>query len=115
MLIVTTDTIPGKKIKKVFGVVLGDNTLKSKGLMDTLKEREVSMDNRMLDEITLKAKAIGANAVVGFHISVCTATIQGCGTAVLIEDEATPLREETLVMQPDVDPNGDDTRVNKPA
>ncbi len=114
MLIVTTDTIPGKKIKNVFGLVIG-RPASEKGLFSSMVE-----DTELLMEanITKKAEEKGANAIIGFQMTIAGGgpiKTWCCGTAVLIEDEAMPLREETLVMQPDVDPNGDDTRVNKPA
>ncbi len=114
MLIVTTDTIPGKKIKKVLGVVIGEPKPENDSLIEAFKGRSF---DRIQKDIIREAEKVGGNAIVGFlFFSGGNNTSVRCyGTAVLIEDEATPLREETLVMQPDVDPNSDDTRVNKPA
>ncbi len=114
MLIVTTDTIPGKKIKKVLGMVIGDPEPENDSLLEAFKGRDFDLVQK---DIVRKTEKIGGNAIVGllFFSGGSNTYVRCYGTAVLIEDEATPLREETLVMQPDVDPNGDDTRVNKPA
>ncbi len=106
MIVVTTDTIPGKKIVKVFGLVRG-NTIRSRhigrDLMAVFKNlvggeitdytkmmaesREQSLD-RMIED----AESFGANAVVGVKFAT-TSMMQGAselmvyGTAVTVEDE----------------------------
>ena len=106
MIIMTTDHIPGKRIKKNFGLVRG-NTIRArhvgKDIMAGLKNlvggeiiqytklmaesREQAID-RMKDE----AQRLGANAIimVRFTTSVImggAAELLAYGTAVLVEDE----------------------------
>ena len=106
MIVVTTFTIPGKKITKTFGLVRG-NTIRArhvgKDIMAGLKNlvggeiieytklmaesREQAID-RMVDD----AKRVGANAVVGLQFSTSmimggAAELLAYGTAVTVEDE----------------------------
>lgn len=106
MIVVTTDTIPGKKIVKVFGLVRG-NTIRARHLGRDLmaafknvvggeitdytkmmaESREQSLD-RMIED----AESLDANAVVGVKFAT-TSMMQGAselmvyGTAVTVEDE----------------------------
>src|SRR6056297_2709570 len=106
MIIVTTDTLPGYKIKKVYGLVRG-NTIRARHLgKDILagfknmvggeiqdytkmiaESREQSID-RMCEE----AQTLGANALVGVRFTT-NSMMQGAaellvyGTAVLVEEE----------------------------
>jgi len=106
MIVVTTDTIPGKKIVKVFGLVRG-NTIRSRhvgrDIMAVFKNivggeitdytkmmaesREQSLD-RMIED----AESLGANAIVGVKFAT-TSMMQGAselmvyGTAVSVDDE----------------------------
>jgi uncharacterized protein YbjQ (UPF0145 family) len=104
MLLVTTDTIPGKTITKCFGIVRG-NTIRSrhvgKDLLACLRNlvggeiteytkllgesREQALD-RMIED----AKRLGANAIVGVRFSTSevaahAAEILAYGTAVAVE------------------------------
>ena len=106
MILVTTFTVPGKKIVKTFGLVRG-NTIRArhmgKDIMAGLKNivggeiteytklmaesREQALD-RMVDD----AKRLGANAIVGLQFSTSmimggAAELLAYGTAVLLEDE----------------------------
>lgn len=106
MILVTSDTIPGKRIVKVFGLVRG-NTIRARHVgRDILaafrnmvggeitdytkmiaESREQSVD-RMIEE----ANSLGANAVVTIRFST-SSMMQGAaellcyGTAVVVEDE----------------------------
>ena len=106
MIIITAEQIPGKKVKKIFGLVRG-NTIRArhlgKDIMAGLKNlvggeiteytklmaesREQAID-RMKDE----AQRLGANAIIAvrFTTSVvmsAAAELLAYGTAVLLEDE----------------------------
>ena len=104
MIIVTSDTIPGKTIKQTLGLVRG-NTIRARHvghdvvaklrhlvggeITDYTKmmaeSREQSLD-RMIDE----AKALGANAIVSVRFTTSmimesAAEILAYGTAVVVE------------------------------
>jgi len=104
MIIVTSSSIPGKEIKKSFGIVRG-NTVRARNIGKDIvavfknivggeieeytkllaESREQSMD-RMMEE----AKALGANAIVDCRFSTSyimqnAAEILVYGTAVWIE------------------------------
>jgi uncharacterized protein YbjQ (UPF0145 family) len=106
MLLVTSDTIPGKRIVKVVGLVRG-NTIRArhigKDIMASLRNiaggeiveytkmiaesREQAID-RMMDE----AKELGGNAVVALRFTTASmmenaAELLAYGTAVVVEDE----------------------------
>lgn len=106
MILVTIHKIPGKKIKKVLGLVRG-NTIRARhigrDIMAKIKNivggeitdytkmmaesREQSLDRLMED-----AESLGANAVIGLNFTT-TSMMQGAsellvfGTAVIVEDE----------------------------
>lgn len=106
MLIVTTDTIPGKKITKVIGYV-ASSTVRSKHIgkdigagLKSLVGGELNELTEMQDEsrkiavgrLVEKAREQGANAIVG--LKLVTSNIMGnalemvaYGTGVVIEDE----------------------------
>ncbi|MCK4541943.1 MAG: YbjQ family protein [Spirochaetales bacterium] len=105
MILVTSDTIPSKKIKKVLGLVRG-NTIRArhigKDIMAGFKNMvggEIADYTKMmaesreqsLDRLIADAEAIGANAVVALRFTT-TSMMQGAaellcyGTAVIIED-----------------------------
>lgn len=106
MIISTTETIPGKRIEKTFGLVRG-NTIRARHIgRDILallrnivggeisdytklmgEAREQSLD-RMIDE----ARRLGANAIVGARFSTSmimtsAAEMLAYGTAVFVVDE----------------------------
>lgn len=106
MILCTSGSIPGKKIKKTFGLVRG-NTIRARhvgqdilaGLKNLVggeiveytklmaESREQAID-RMEDE----AKRMGANAIVSIRFTTsmimgAAAELLAYGTAVLVEDE----------------------------
>jgi len=104
MLLVTTDEIPGRKIKKVLGLVKG-NTIRARHLgrdlmaaLRNLVGGEITDYTKMLaesreqaiDRMVEQAQALGANAIVGIRFTT-SSVMQGAaellvyGTAVVIE------------------------------
>ena len=110
MLILTTESVPGKKIKEVVGLVKG-STIRAKhigkdigkdigagfkqlvggeltGYDEMLTEARKIAIGRMVDD----AKSQGANAIIGFRLT-SAAVMQGAaemlayGTGVILEDE----------------------------
>lgn len=106
MLILTTDTVPGKNIKEVIGLVKG-STIRAKhigkdigaglkqlvggelkGYDEMLTEARSIAISRMVDD----AKTKGANAIIGFRLTSAS-VMQGAaemlayGTAVILEGE----------------------------
>jgi uncharacterized protein YbjQ (UPF0145 family) len=107
MIVVTTPTIPGKRIVKVYGLVRG-NTIRcrhvGKDILAVLKNviggeileytkmmaeaREQALD-RMIED----ARAVGANAIVSARFTTNSmaagaAELLAYGTGVVVEDEA---------------------------
>jgi len=106
MIVVTTDEIPGYKIKEVFGLVRG-NTVRARHLgrdimagLRTVVGGEVVEYTKMLaesreqalDRLIEEAERLGANAVVGLRF-MTSFVLQGAaellayGTAVRVEKE----------------------------
>ena len=104
MLLVTTSEIPGRKIKKVLGLVKG-NTIRARHLgrdlvaaLRNLVGGEITDYTKMLaesreqaiDRMVEQAKEMGANAVVGIRFTT-SSVMQGAaellvyGTAVIVE------------------------------
>jgi len=104
MLLVTTDEIPGRKIKKVLGLVKG-NTIRARHLgrdlmaaLRNLVGGEITDYTKMLaesreqaiDRMVEQAEAMGANAIVGIRFTT-SSVMQGAaellvyGTAVIVE------------------------------
>jgi uncharacterized protein YbjQ (UPF0145 family) len=106
MIIVTTDSIEGKRIIKVLGLVRG-NTIRArhigkdilaglKGIVggEIAEYTKMVADSReqCLDRLTEEAESLGANAVVALRFTTASmmqgaAELLAYGTAVLIEDE----------------------------
>nr|WP_236777889.1 YbjQ family protein [Anoxybacter fermentans] len=106
MLIVSTESIPGKKIVKTLGLVRG-STIRARHIgsdvlagLRNLVGGEVKQYTRMLIEsreqainrMVADAKELGANAVVGVRFTTSqvmsgAAEILAYGTAVIVEDE----------------------------
>jgi uncharacterized protein YbjQ (UPF0145 family) len=106
MIIATSDTIPGKRIVKTFGLVRG-NTVRARhighDLMANLRNMvggEVSEYTKLLgesreqaiDRMILEAERMGANAVVTLRFTTSvimdrTAELLAYGTAVYVEEE----------------------------
>ena len=107
MILCSTDTVPGKKIIKVLGLVRG-NTIRARHVgrdimagFKHLAGGEISDYTKMmaetreqaLDRLSEDAEALGANAIVGLRFTT-TSMMQGAaeflvyGTAVVIEEDA---------------------------
>jgi len=106
MIVVTTDTIPGKRVVRTLGLVKG-NTIRArhigKDILAGLKGivgGEISEYTKMvaesreqcLDRVIEEAEALGANAVVGLRFTTASmmqgaAELLAYGTAVLVEEE----------------------------
>jgi len=106
MIVTTTETIPGKKIVKVLGLVKG-NTIRArhigKDLTAFLKNvtggeimgyTKLMAESReqALDRMRQQAASLGANAVVGFRFMTTSlmqnaAELLAYGTAVVVEDD----------------------------
>ena len=106
MIITTTESIPGKRIVKVFGLVRG-NTIRArhagKDILAALKNivgGEITEYTKLMaesreqaiDRMTDEARRMGANAVVALRFTTseimgAAAELLAYGTAVLIEDE----------------------------
>ena len=105
MIICSTDTVPGKKIVKVFGLVRG-NTIRARNIgrdilaaFKNLAGGEITQYTKMmaetreqaLDRLSEDAERLGANAIVALRFAT-TSMMQSAaeflvyGTAVLIED-----------------------------
>ena len=106
MIIVTTDTLPGKKITKVLGLVRG-NTIRARhvgrdimaafkhmagGEINDYTKMMAETREQALDRLSEDAEALGANAIIGLRFTT-TSMMQGAaeflvyGTAVLCEDD----------------------------
>ncbi|MEE8572482.1 MAG: YbjQ family protein [Gemmatimonadota bacterium] len=106
MIVVTTDSIPGKRVVKTLGLVRG-NTIRArhvgKDILAGLKGLvggEIAEYTKMvaesreqcLDRLVEEAEALGANAVVGIRFTTASmmqsaAELLAYGTAVIIEEE----------------------------
>ena len=106
MIIVTTDTIPGKKIVKTFGLAKG-NTIRARhvgidiiAVLRNLVGGEIVEYTKLMgesreqaiDRMGQEAERMGANAVVGLRfttsvIMAAAAELLSYGTAVYVEEE----------------------------
>ncbi len=105
MIVVTTESVPGKKIVKTLGLVRGNTTRArhiGRDIMAGLKNivgGEITEYTKLmaesreqaLDRMSAEAKRLGANAVVGARfttsfISAGAAELLVFGTAVVVED-----------------------------
>ena len=104
MTIVTSSSVPGKEIKKTFGIVRG-NTVRARhlgkdilavfknlvgGEIEEYTKLMAESREQSLDRMTEEAKALGANAIVDCRFSTSyimqnAAEILVYGTAVYIE------------------------------
>jgi uncharacterized protein YbjQ (UPF0145 family) len=106
MIAVTTDTIPGRKIVEVLGIVRGasvraiaasgDIVAFMKNLVGGELEEYTKMGaearEQAYDRMIAQADSLGANAVVGVRFTACMISAGAnemiCyGTAVVVEDE----------------------------
>lgn len=65
---VTTDLIPGAEITKTIGLVSGTSSKMALGVNKQSERLDLAL-NSALVELELQAKAKGANAVVGIHVT----------------------------------------------
>ncbi len=106
MIVVTTDSIPGRRVVKTLGLVKG-NTIRArhvgKDILAGLKGivgGEISEYTKMvaesreqsLDRLIEEAESFGANAVVGIRFTTASmmqgaAELLAYGTAVIVEEE----------------------------
>ncbi|MBD3170633.1 MAG: heavy metal-binding domain-containing protein [candidate division Zixibacteria bacterium] len=106
MILVTSDTIPGKRIVEVYGLVRG-NTIRARHVgrdiaaaLRNIVGGEVSDYTKMIaesreqaiDRMIAEARKMGANAVVTLRFSTSSmmqgaAELLAYGTAVKVEDE----------------------------
>ena len=106
MITVTSDSIPGKKIVKTFGLVRG-NTIRARHVgrdimagLRTLVGGEIMEYTKLMaesreqaiDRMKQEAERVGANAVVGLRFTTSVimggaAELLSYGTAVYIEEE----------------------------
>jgi uncharacterized protein YbjQ (UPF0145 family) len=106
MIVVTTDTIPGRRVVRVVGLVKG-NTVRSRNLgrdvtafMKVLTGGEIREYTKLmaeareqaLDRLREEAAKLGANGIVGLRFMTSeivehAAELLAYGTAVIVEDE----------------------------
>lgn len=106
VLVATTPTIPGYKVKKVLGIVTG-TTVRTRGLggkivasLQSLVGGEVASFTREIEKareeaierLKAKAKEMGANAVLGVDIETSdvfasVVLVSATGTAAVVEPE----------------------------
>ena len=106
MILATTESVPGKRIVKVLGLVRG-NTIRARSIgrdilaaFKNIAGGEITDYTKMLaesreqalDRMTEDAEALGANAILGVRFGT-SSVMQGAaeiliyGTAVILEDE----------------------------
>lgn len=108
MLVLSTNTIEGKKTLKYFGLVSGEAIMGANifkdlfaGIRDIVGGRSASYEKELraakdiaLSEMIDQAKALGANAIIAVDLDYETIgggsgnmlMVSACGTAVLIEE-----------------------------
>ena len=106
MIVVTTDSIPGRRVVKTLGLVKG-NTIRArhvgkdilaglKGLVggEIMEYTKMVAESReqSLDRLVEEAEALGANAVVGLRFTTASmmqgaAELLAYGTALIVEEE----------------------------
>ena len=106
MIVVTTDSIPGRRVVKTLGLVKG-NTIRArhvgkdilaglKGLVggEIIEYTKMVAESReqSLDRLVEEAESLGANAVVGLRFTTASmmqgaAELLAYGTALIVEEE----------------------------
>ena len=103
MLIVTTDTIEGKKITKHLGLVSGEAILGANifrdffaGIRDIVGGRSAAYEQELrkakdiaLQEMSEQARALGANAVVGVDLDYETISVGNGGGMLMVRASGT--------------------------
>ncbi len=107
MMVVTTETVSGKRIMQTLGVVRG-NTIRARhvgrdimaffknlvgGEIDDYTKMIAESREQAMDRMIANAEQLGANAVVGMRFVTCSmmqgaAELLAYGTAVIVEDES---------------------------
>lgn len=105
MIITTTETLPGKRVAEVLGIVRG-NTVRARhlgkdilaalknvvgGEIEEFTKLMAEAREQALDRMVEQAEALGANAVIGVRFTTSfimqnAAEILAYGTAVRVED-----------------------------
>jgi uncharacterized protein YbjQ (UPF0145 family) len=105
MLVTTLESVPGKRVVRVIGLVRG-NTIRARhvghdliaglknlvgGEIEDYTKMIAESREQALDRMLAQARANGANAVLGVRFSTCemmehAAEILAYGTAVVVED-----------------------------
>ncbi|HZW39097.1 MAG TPA: heavy metal-binding domain-containing protein [Ignavibacteriaceae bacterium] len=108
MLVVTTNTVEGKRVTKYYGLVSGEAIMGANifkdfmaGIRDIVGGRSAAYEKELraakdiaINEMLDQAKAVGANAVIGVDLDYETIgnsgshmlMVSATGTAVYIED-----------------------------
>jgi uncharacterized protein YbjQ (UPF0145 family) len=106
MIVTTTDTIEGKTIQSYLGVVSGESIIGANIVRDVFAQVRDIVGGRAgayekslvearettMQEMTMKAQALGANAIVGVHVDIESMAggsmimVAATGTAVRIPD-----------------------------
>lgn len=106
MILTTTPTVEGKRVTRYLGIVAGETIMGANifrdfmaGLSDILGGRAAAYEEKLdearrvaLQEMTAKAQAMGANAIIGIDIdyevvgnSGSMLMVSSSGTAVFVE------------------------------
>lgn len=107
MLIVTTPTVPEKRITRTYGMVSGDAILGANifkdffaGIRDIVGGRSAAYERELvkakqtaLQEMQAEARELGANAVVGVDLDYETITGQG-GSMLMVSVSGTAVQYE---------------------
>ena len=108
MLVVTTPTIEGKKIVKYMGIVTGEAILGANifkdffaGIRDIVGGRSAAYEKELghakeiaIEEMKEKAKALGANAVIGVDLDYETIQVGQTGGMLMVSANGTAVAYE---------------------
>lgn len=108
MLVVTTPTIEGKKIVKYMGIVTGEAILGANifkdffaGIRDIVGGRSAAYEKELgqakeiaIGEMKEKAKALGANAVIGVDLDYETIQVGQTGGMLMVSANGTAVAYE---------------------
>jgi uncharacterized protein YbjQ (UPF0145 family) len=97
MLVVTTPSIEGKKIKKYLGLVSGEAILGANifkdffaGIRDIVGGRSAAYEKEIaLEEMQEQAKAMGGNAVIGVDLDYETISVGQAGGMLMVSANGT--------------------------
>ena len=108
MLVVTTPTIEGKKIVKYMGIVTGEAILGANifkdffaGIRDIVGGRSAAYEKELgqakeiaIEEMKEKARALGANAVIGVDLDYETIQVGQTGGMLMVSANGTAVAYE---------------------